>query len=852
VIVRANPDGSDFEVFAAGMRNTHEFDFDEFGNLVTEDNDGDHPTEKERIVYVTNGQDSGWRATWQFGKYVDPDNNEYNVWMDEGMWKPRWDGQAAYFVPPVANYYSGPSGFLYEPGTALSPQWRKHFFVAEFVGTPAGSKIHAFTLKPEGAGFALDRDTVMLSGVLTTGMAWGPDGAMYLSDWIEGWETKNLGRIWKLDTPATAGSAERAETKALLAEDFGGRSEEQLLPLLMHADRRVRQKAQFELAARSAVKTLLAAARQTENRLGRLHGIWGLGQVARRVASQAPLLVPFLKDADAEVRAQAAKTLGDMRYEAAAPTYVAMLKDPEARVRFFAAEALGRTEHHPAVQPLIEMLRENDDRDVYLRSAGTIALARIGEAEPLVALASSPSKALRVDAVVALRRMRDPGVARFLQDADEYVVTEAARAINDDGSIEEAIPALAALLGESSSSNEALLRREVSANLRVGDAAAAQRVARFAARAQAPEENRVDALLALGVWPKPSVLDRVDGYSHGPSEPRDSSIAREALASIVGPLLSDGTTPVKVAAAEATGRLRLASAVPALLASAKGDAAPEVRVAALTALGAVGDPRAEEAIRTALADRDQTVRMTALGLVSGLRLPEERAAELLGSVLGNGSLIEQQSAITELGRMNSARAQGFLNGMLDRYAVGKLTPGLELEVAEAIAAGGTPAQRTRLATIQGTHEAGDLLAGFRDALMGGNQQQGARVVFQGNGQCTQCHSIGQRGADVGPNLRGVGGRLDRETILQELVAPNARLSPGYGTVVVTLKNGDRVAGAPKSETDAELVLQTGDATRTIPKSQIAQRSNASPMPPMGGVLSHRQLRDVVEFLSTLK
>jgi putative heme-binding domain-containing protein len=614
---------------------------------------------------------------------------------------------------------------------------------------------------------------------------------------------------------------------------------------------RVREKAQFELADRSAVRTLLAAAKQTGNRLGRFHGIWGIGQVARRDARQAALLLPFLKDSDAEVRAQAAKTLGDLRDAAAAPQLVALLKDPEARPRFFAAEALGRIGYHPAVQPLIEMLRENDDRDVYLRSAGTIALARIGEAEPLLALASSPSKALRVDAVVTLRRLGNPGVARFLQDADEYVVTEAARAINDDGSIEQAVPALAALLGTTSFHNEALLRREVNANLRVGTAEAAQRVASFAAASGGPEVNRVDAIAALGVWPEPSVLDRVDGYSHGPVE-RDSSIARNALAPIVAPLLSGGTTAVKVAAAEAAGRLRIAGAGDALFASAKGDAAPEVRIAALQALRAIGDRRTEEAIRTALADRDQTVRMTALGLVSGLDLPADRSAQLLGSVLGHGSLIEQQSALAELGRMNSASAQGFLNGMLDQYAVGKLTPGLELEVEEAIAAGGTPAQRTRLAGLQAAHKAGDLIAGFRDALFGGNAQRGARVVFQGNGQCTRCHSIGQRGADVGPNLRGVGSRLDRETLLQELVVPNARLAPGFGTVVVTLKSGDRVAGSPKSETDSELVLQTGDATRTIPKSQIAQRSNASPMPPMGGVLSHRELRDVVEFLSTLK
>ncbi|MBD0258963.1 MAG: heme-binding protein, partial [Cytophagales bacterium] len=52
VIVRCNPDGSDFEVFAHGLRNTHEFVFDEYGNLISVDNDGDHPGERERLVYV--------------------------------------------------------------------------------------------------------------------------------------------------------------------------------------------------------------------------------------------------------------------------------------------------------------------------------------------------------------------------------------------------------------------------------------------------------------------------------------------------------------------------------------------------------------------------------------------------------------------------------------------------------------------------------------------------------------------------------------------------------------------------------------------------------------------------------
>ena len=170
VIARCDPDGSNFEVYCAGLRNTHEFVFDEYGNLISEDNDGDHEKERERLVYLINGSDSGWRTNWQFGKYTDPDNNSYKVWMDEKMSVPHWDGQAAYFLPPITNYVNGPTGMVYNPGTALSEKYYKHFFISEFRGTPAASPIHAFTLKPKGASFELDTTFEVAKGLLPTGL----------------------------------------------------------------------------------------------------------------------------------------------------------------------------------------------------------------------------------------------------------------------------------------------------------------------------------------------------------------------------------------------------------------------------------------------------------------------------------------------------------------------------------------------------------------------------------------------------------------------------------------------------------------------------------------------------------
>ena len=153
VIVRSNPDGSEFEVYASGLRNTHEFVFDNYGNLISSDNDGDHPGESERLVHVVEGSDAGWRSNWQYGKYTDPRNNLYKVWMDEKLYVPRWDGQAAYIIPPIRNFHNGPTGMLWNPGTALGKRWTNKFFLVEFVGNANMSHIWSFDLKPKGASF---------------------------------------------------------------------------------------------------------------------------------------------------------------------------------------------------------------------------------------------------------------------------------------------------------------------------------------------------------------------------------------------------------------------------------------------------------------------------------------------------------------------------------------------------------------------------------------------------------------------------------------------------------------------------------------------------------------------------
>jgi putative membrane-bound dehydrogenase-like protein len=859
-VMRSDPDGSNFEVFATGIRNLQEFSFDQYGNLISVDNDGDHQGETERLVYIPEGSDSGWRSNWQYGKYTDPRNNRYNVWMNENMFKPRFPGQAAHIVPPIAAYHTGPSGMVYNPGTALSDEWKEHFFVTSFPGAAANARIYAFKLKEDGAGFALESDKVFLRGILSVGLKIGPDGALYLTDWITGWDSKNKGRIWKLDSPAAASSPVRKEVRSLLAETFEPKPAPDLAGLLRHPDMRIRQKAQFELVRRGDAQTLATAAKGRDHQLARVHAIWGIAQLARKEARHAAALLPYLADTDAEVRAQTAKMVGDLRHAPAASALMTMVGDRAARPRFFATEALGRLAHKPATPRIVEMLAANDDTDVYLRHAGGLALSRIGDVPAIAALSKHPSKGVRLAAINALRRLRSAEVSGFLADGDDEVVQEAARAINDDGGIEAALPALARLVEEPRFTSEPLLRRAINANLRVGTRDALARLATFARDAARPDPMRVEAVASLGVFPAPSAMDRVDGIYLGQPEGRDPAAAQAAVLELVEGLSAGSAPPspaLKVALAEAAGRLGAQGAAPVLLAQLREDVAPEVRVASLRALQALKIPNMDEVMRIAVADSTAAVRRAALTILPALPLTDAAKVENLSAVIRKGPVPDQQAGFEVLGTLKSVEAEKALGSFFDELSAGKVAAAVQLDLVDAMQTNGSASLQSRLEAYQKARAADSLVAAFRDALLAGGNAGRGREIFVEHpaAACTRCHTVRNAGSDVGPNLTGVATRLTRDQILESLLDPNATIAPGFGTVGVTLRSGRRIDGTLREETATHLVISAGTppTDQRIAKSEIADRTNpVSAMPPVGAILKPRELRDVVAYLSTLR
>ncbi|SHK44759.1 putative membrane-bound dehydrogenase domain-containing protein [Maribacter aquivivus] len=855
IIVRSNPDGSDFEVFAHGLRNTHEFVFDAYGNIISSDNDGDHKGESERLVHIVEGSDAGWRANWQYGKYTDPKNNGYNVWMDEKLFTPRWEGQAAYIMPPIQNFHNGPTGMQYNPGTALGKKWMDKFFLVEFVGDPSRSHIWSFDLKPKGASFELNSDESILSGILPTGIDFGPDGALYLADWVNGWGTKNYGRVWKLDVSEETNDLEqeRLQTQQLMTHNYKDEKTDSLVSLLSYGDMRIRQKAQFELAKRTfwGYRALEKALTEEENQFARIHAIWGIGQIAANDKDEAKPLLNLLSDSDPEIIAQSVKVLGDLRYEKAADSLVSLTTHENDRVKFFAAQALGRLKYEDAIAPLLAMIEANNDQDIYLRHAAVLALSRIGNAEPLLALANSENKSLRIAAVMVLRKLQEPKISIFLSDKDEYIVTETARAINDDLSIEVALPALASTLTNEKFTSEPLLRRAINAALRVGGDEQLDMLINFAKRRNVSSDLRGEALAALGTWNNPSLLDRVDGRYRGEII-RENSQLEEKIKKDIPSFLKERQPEILIGISKTLSAIGMHSYNNELYYIFKSNKSPEVRSAVLNALGQLNFDEMEAAMSIGMQDKNEEVRTAAVGLLGQLNLPKEKLPVIIDPIFKKGSVSEQQRVLSVLGDLPDEKSNAILASLIDKASKDQLKQGIFLDLIESVKATENTALIAKLDKLKKSGYSAD---SFQETLYGGKWWTG-RSVFNNNptAQCVRCHAVNGSGGEVGPALDNIGNILSREQLLEALIEPSLRLAPGYGSVTITLKDGQKVQGVLIEENNDHLLLRTSEAEPLeIPLKRIERRENSmSAMPAMGRMISRRELRDLVEYLSTLK
>jgi quinoprotein glucose dehydrogenase len=825
-VMRCNPDGSGLELFATGLRNPQKLAFDAQGNLWTGDNNCD-AGDAARWTYIMEGGDCGWRVGYQQAPGRGP-------WMSEKLWGMESWQTAPSEVPPVAHIGHGPAGICFNGGIGLPEAYKNHFFFTDFPGS-----VLSFAVKPKGAGFEVVDQKTFVGDLWPTDVEIGNDGAVYISDWVNGWGMPNKGRIFRVADPARAKGDEVRQTREIIARGMADVPVDELRELLGHADQRVRQAAQFELAALKAIPTLKQAIKSASP-LARIHAIWGLGQTG-----VVDSLVPVLGSPEAEDRAQAAKVLGDRRFAGAFEGLIRLLKDPSPRVRSFAAIALGRLARKEAAEPIFEMLRGNADQDAWLRHAGVMGLVGSGDVAAIAARSGDASVSVRLASLLALRRLQREEIAVYLEDQDPALVFEAVRAIND-APVNAAMAKLAGMLKKKLP--DKAWSRAINAAYRLGEGAL---LGPLVLRKDVPEAAVVEALRALRDWENPSGRDRIL-HVWRPIPARDAKGGQQALGGGIDLLLGEGSDAVKQAAAEAAATLQLRDAAPRIATLAeKGN--PWVRIAALKALATLKDERLAAAVTAAAQDKDANVRKEATKLLAQLSLPNS-VALLEKTATEEGPLPVRQNAIAALGIISAPDAERTLGKLMDALLAGRLPAALRLDVLEA--AGSKAGLKEKVAAYQSTWKKDDDLAGYREAMEGGDADNGRRIFLEKSEvSCQKCHKVKGQGGEVGPILDTVGGHKTREYLLESLVLPNKQIAPGFAQVVLLLKSEAVESGRIEVETENEVALILADGTRKkIPKKDIqARKVGLSPMPEdLVKKLSRREIRDLVEFLASLK
>jgi putative heme-binding domain-containing protein len=477
-----------------------------------------------------------------------------------------------------------------------------------------------------------------------------------------------------------------------------------------------------------------------------------------------------------------------------------------------------------------------------------MALTGCAKPEKIAALVDHPVPAVRLSAVLALRRLKHEGIASFLADADPVIAGEAVRAI-----VDVPIPAARPALRETARRltgvdapvflvNDIQFRRLLRSLQVEGNAAAASALVSLAATRTLSEQHRLLALRTLQNFVNPPPIDPTNGLWR-PLPPRDAAMVRTAVAATLGKVLDEAPGEVKAPALTLSVTLGLPVALEKLTAWAADAAQPSVlRLSALAQL-----PPAQA---LGFATHDLPELRAAAARQAAAAFPD-KAAGLAADLIQRASAADLLAAYHILGAVATPASAALLAAELDRLSAGNVPEALRLDLLEAASLRPEPELKAKLAGYEASlakdgHSIYDL------TLQGGDPARG-REVFANQGTCLKCHRAEGEGGSAGPRLTGLALVSQPAQMLDSVLYPNNIVVPGFGISVVTLQDGTVLVGTVMAESAESLTLRTAEGeSKVVAKSSIKEQlPPVSPMPPVGLSLTKRDLRDLMAFLRGL-
>jgi putative heme-binding domain-containing protein len=127
------------------------------------------------------------------------------------------------------------------------------------------------------------------------------------------------------------------------------------------------------------------------------------------------------------------------------------------------------------------------------------------------------------------------------------------------------------------------------------------------------------------------------------------------------------------------------------------------------------------------------------------------------------------------------------------------------------------------------------------------------AVFQKN--CSPCHSVGNEGGMIGPQLSGVG-KWGATALAEKILDPNRNISEAFRTYTLKLKDGKVLSGLYRRDQGEAIVFAEATGQEfSVAKKDIAERqaSKYTLMPDnFGTVLSQEEFNALLTYLLSLK
>ena len=134
---------------------------------------------------------------------------------------------------------------------------------------------------------------------------------------------------------------------------------------------------------------------------------------------------------------------------------------------------------------------------------------------------------------------------------------------------------------------------------------------------------------------------------------------------------------------------------------------------------------------------------------------------------------------------------------------------------------------------------------------GGDPVKGRQVFFGPKVACSSCHTIGDQGGHVGPDLTAVGAIRSGHDLLEAIVFPSASFVPGHEIYRVETAT-DVFSGVLLSRGNEAVTLITGpNGEVRIPRNQVRSMkpSQVSLMPEgLDESLTPQEFSDLLAFL----